>query len=168
MKTWKNAMVVILLACTLALSGLASAEEMMAKKFNYSGIETMLKDGTELVPLRQIAESLGFKVIWNGEARSVTLTKMMMEDQKMEDKDLMEEKTMKENMMALENTFVIQIDSKTIKVGMIDGMLMFAPTILNDMTYVPKELIDTYLVKESNTYKLASIPRNKWFGVIFL
>lgn len=147
MKTWKNAMVVILLACTLALSGLASAEEMMAKKFNYSGIETMLKDGTELVPLRQIAESLGFKVIWNGEARSVTLTKMMMEDQKMEDKDLMEEKTMKENMMALENTFVIQIDSKTIKVGMIDGMLMFAPTILNDMTYVPKELIDTYLVK---------------------
>ena len=147
MKTWKNAMVVTLLACTLALPGLASAEEMMAKKFNYSGIETMLKDGTELVSLRQIAESLGFKVIWNGEARSVTLTKMMMEDQKMEDKDLMEEKTMKENMMALENTFVIQIDSKTIKVGMIDGMLMFAPTILNDMTYVPKELIDTYLVK---------------------
>lgn len=142
MKRWEKAMVISLIACTLALPGLASAEEMMAKKFNYSGIETMMKDGTELVPLREIAESLGFKVTWNGETRSVTLTKMMMEDSGM-----MEDKTMKENMMVMGNTFVIQIDSKTIKVGMVDDMLMFAPTILNDMTYVPKELVDTFLLK---------------------
>lgn len=153
MITWKKAMVVTLVACTLALPGLASAEGMMAKKFNYSGIETMMKDGTELVPLREIAESLGFKVTWNGEARSVTLTKIMLEDKgmmddiKMEDKGMMEDKTMKENMMTMETTFVIRIDSKTIKVGMMDDMLMFAPTILNDMTYVPKELVDTYLMK---------------------
>ncbi|KRE45791.1 copper amine oxidase N-terminal domain-containing protein [Paenibacillus sp. Soil724D2] len=142
MKTWKKAMVVSLAACTLALPGLASAEEMSAKKFNYSGIEMMMKEGTEFVPLRQIAESLGFKVTWNGEARSVTLMKMMMED-----KGRMEDKTMKENMMEMGNTFVIQIDSKVIKVGMMDNMLMSEPTILNDMTYVPKELVDIYLVK---------------------
>lgn len=146
-------MVVSLIACTLALPGLASADEMAAKKFNYSGIEMMKKDGMELVPLREIAESLGFKVIWNGEARSVTLTKMMMEDKgtmddkKMDDKSVMEDKTMNESMMKMGTTFMIQIDSKVIKVGMMDDMLMFAPIILNDMTYVPKELIDSYLIK---------------------
>jgi hypothetical protein len=147
MKTWKKAMVVSLVVCTLALPGMASAEEMMAKKFNYSGIETMMKDGTELVPLREIAESLGFKVTWNGESRSVILTKMMMEDKGMMDDKKMEDKTKNESMMKMGNTFVIQIDSKTIKVGMMEDMLMFAPTILNDMTYVPKELVDTYLIK---------------------
>ncbi|MCY9669167.1 copper amine oxidase N-terminal domain-containing protein [Paenibacillus alginolyticus] len=147
MKRWKKAMVVSLVACTLALPGLASAEEMMAKKFNYSGIETMMKDGTELVPLREIAESLGFKVTWNGENRSVTLTKMMMEDKEMMDDKKMEDKTKNESMMKMGNTFVIQIDNKAIKVDMMDEMLMFAPTILNDKTYVPKELVDTYLIK---------------------
>ncbi|NOU75261.1 hypothetical protein GC098_28380 [Paenibacillus sp. LMG 31458] len=147
MKRWKKAMVVSLVACTLALPGLASAEEMMAKKFNYSGIETMMKDGTELVPLREIAESLGFKVTWNGENRSVTLTKMMMEDKGMMDDKKMEDKTKNESMMKMGNTFVIQIDNKAIKVDMMDEMLMFAPTILNDKTYVPKELVDTYLIK---------------------
>ncbi|WP_261304501.1 copper amine oxidase N-terminal domain-containing protein [Paenibacillus andongensis] len=141
MKRWKKAMVVSLVACTLALPGLASAEEMMAKKFNYSGIETMMKDGTELVPLREIAESLGFKVTWDGETRSVTLMKSMTED-----KGMMDDKTMKD-MVTMGNTFVIQIDSKTIKAGMMDNVLMVAPTILNDKTYVPKELVDTYLVK---------------------
>lgn len=147
MKTWKKAMVASLVICTLVLPGMASAEEMMVKKFNYSGIETMMKDGTELVPLREIAESLGFKVTWNGESRSVILTKMMMEDKGMMDDKKMEDKTKNESMMKMGNMFVIQIDSKTIKVGMMEDMLMFAPTILNDMTYVPKELVDTYLIK---------------------
>jgi hypothetical protein len=152
MKTWKKAMVITLAACILSIPILASAEEMMMKKFDYSTVTTMTKDGTELAPLRQIAESLGFKVTWNEGARSVTLTKMMMEDNgmmddnKKDDKAMMDDKTMKDNMMA-GNTFVLQIDNKSIKVGGTDDMLMFAPSIINDMTYVPKAFIDTYLVK---------------------
>lgn len=148
MKTWKKAMVITLAACILSLPSLAGAEEMMMKKFDYSTVSTMTKDGTELAPLRQIAESLGFKVSWNEGARSVTLTKMMMEDKgmmddnKKDDKAMMDDKTMMAG-----NTFVLQIDNKSIKVGGTDDMLMFAPSIINDMTYVPKAFIDTYLVK---------------------
>ncbi|BFT69474.1 stalk domain-containing protein [Paenibacillus sp. P36] len=152
MKTWKKAMVITLAACILSIPSLASAEEMMMKKFDYSTVNTMTKDGTELAPLRQIAESLGFKVTWNEGARSVTLTKMMMEDKgmmddkKKDDKAMMDDKTMKDNMM-VGNTFVLQIDNKSVKVGDTDDMLMYAPSIINDMTYVPKTFIDTYLVK---------------------
>ncbi|WP_240421781.1 copper amine oxidase N-terminal domain-containing protein [Paenibacillus periandrae] len=136
MKTWKKTMVISLAACTLAIPSFASAEAMMMKKYDYSTVTTMMKDGAELAPLRQIAESLGFKVTWNGEPRSITLTKVMMEG-----------KGMMNNMMARGDTFVLQIDSKTIKVGGMDEMLMSAPSIIDDMTYVPKAFIDTYLVK---------------------
>ncbi|OPH56138.1 hypothetical protein BC351_28620 [Paenibacillus ferrarius] len=134
MKTWKKIITVTVAACTLALPTLASAEEKMMSKFDYSGVQSITKDGTQLVPLRQIAESLGFKVTWNGESRSVTLMKstMMMEDKS---KDM-------------GTGFMIRIDSTTIKAGDMDNMLMTAPMIVNDMTYVPKEFVDTYLLKE--------------------
>ena len=65
----------------------------MAKKYDYTGIQTMMKDGTELVPLRQIAESLGFKVTWQAETSSIVLAKMMMEDKgMMDDKSMMEKR----------------------------------------------------------------------------
>lgn len=158
MKKWKKGIVITLAACTLAIQSLASAEEMMMKKFDYSTVTTMVMDGTELVPLRQIAESLGFKVTWDNETRSIMLTKMMMEDKgmmedkkmddkKMDDKSMMEDKTMKDNMMAMNNSFILQIDSKNIKVAGMEDMLMYAPSIINDMTYVPKAFIDTYLLK---------------------
>ncbi|MEC0230639.1 copper amine oxidase N-terminal domain-containing protein [Paenibacillus alba] len=134
MKTWKKVITVTVVACTLALPTLASAEEMMKSKFDYSGVQTITQDGTQLVPLRQVAESLGFKVTWNGENRSVTLMKssMMMEDKSMD----------------MGTGYTIRIDSKTFKAGDMDNMLMTAPMIVNDMTYVPKEFVDTYLVKE--------------------
>ncbi|MBA2939783.1 copper amine oxidase N-terminal domain-containing protein [Paenibacillus sp. CGMCC 1.16610] len=141
MKTWKKGIVITLAACILSIPSMAGAEEMMMKKFDYSTVTTMKKDGTELAPLRQIAESLGFKVTWDEETRSVTLTKMMMED-----KAKIDDKTMKDNMMS-GNAIVLQIDSKSFKVGNTDDMLMYAPSIINDMTYVPKAFIDTYLVK---------------------
>jgi hypothetical protein len=145
MKPWKKVIAVTIVACTLSLPSLVSADEMMMPKFNYSGVETITKDGSELAPLRQIAESLGFKVTWNGENRSVTLTKpmmMMMDDKKMEDK------TMKDKNIDMGIVYTIQIDSKTIQVGGMEGMLMVAPMIVNAMTYVPKEFVDTYLMKE--------------------
>lgn len=139
MRTWKKAMVTTLVACTLAIPGLASAEEMMMKKFDYSKVTMKKKDGVELAPLRQIAESLGYKVTWNGKARSVTLMKMMMED-----KTMMEDKAMMD--MTMEDTFVIHIDKKTIMVGGMNEMLMNAPAFVNGTVYVPKAFIDTYLL----------------------
>lgn len=145
---------VSLVACTLALPTLVSAEEMMMPKYDYSSVQTMTKDGLELVPLRQIAESLGFKVIWNGENRSITLLKLaMMDDKSMTNDKMMEDKTMSdknmmEKKMDMYPEYIIQIDSKNIRVGGMEEMLMVAPTILNEMTYISKEFVDTYLVKE--------------------
>ncbi|MBD0383583.1 copper amine oxidase N-terminal domain-containing protein [Paenibacillus sedimenti] len=149
MRTWKKMIAVTMVACTLALPGLANAEEMMMPKFNYSGIETMTKDGVELVPLRQVAETLGFKVTWNGEKRSVTLMKMkmMMDDKKMEDKK-MGDMTMKDDSMSMMDGIAIHIDSKTIMAGNMEAMLMYAPTIINDKTYVSKDFVDMYLNKD--------------------
>lgn len=149
MLSWKRALLVGIVACTLALPTLASADEMMAKKYDYTGIQTMMKDGTELVPLRQIAESLGFKVTWQAETSSIVLAKMMMEDKgMMDDKSMMEDKNMmKDKSMMTGSSIVIQIDSMTIKAEGMDGMLMYAPMLINSMTYVPKAFVDMYLLK---------------------
>ncbi|SDO82414.1 Copper amine oxidase N-terminal domain-containing protein [Paenibacillus sp. yr247] len=149
MKTWKKVMAVTMVACTLAFPTFVSADDMMMPKFNYSGVETITKDGNELAPLRQIAESLGFKVTWNDENRSVTLTKpKMIDDISMMDDKKTEDKTMKDKNMDMGTVITILIDSKTIKVGGMEDMLMVAPTIVTDKTYVPKEFVDTYLLKE--------------------
>ena len=34
-----------------------------------------LEDGTKMIPLREVAESLGFEVTWNGETKSIDLLK---------------------------------------------------------------------------------------------
>lgn len=160
MKSWKKVILTGIVVCTLALPTLASAEEMMAKQVDYSGIQTMIQNGTELVPLRQVAELLGFKVTWQDETRSIVLTKMMMGDmgtvgdKKMEDKSMMEDKSklddkaiMGDKSMMDGTTIVIQIDSMKMKSSGMDGILMYAPMLINSMTYVPKAFVDTYLLK---------------------
>ncbi|MDR6554194.1 stalk domain-containing protein [Paenibacillus qinlingensis] len=139
--SWRKALIVGGVVCTLALPTFASAEEMMAKSYDYSGIQTMMKDGTELVPLRQVAESLGFKVTWLDEAHSIVLAKMGDMGMK-DDKGKMEDKGMMKGQM-----FSIQIDSKMITVDGIEGMLMYTPMLIGSMTYVPKSFVDTYLLK---------------------
>lgn len=168
MKTWMKAIAVAVTASAIALPSLINAEEMMMPKFDYSGVTTITQEGKELAPLRIVAESLGFQVVWNDESRSVTLMKnMVMEDktmmednEKMEDKSMMEDKskmedkTMKDQpmmdkmMMDKNGMITIYIDNKTISVGDRKEMLMVAPTIVDDMTYVPKEFIDTYLLQQ--------------------
>ncbi|NOU99593.1 stalk domain-containing protein [Paenibacillus planticolens] len=156
MKKWmKKTIAVSMTVGTLALPSLTHAEEMMMPKFDYSGVETITKDGSELAPLRKIAESLGFQVTWNEMNRSITLMKsMMMDDKKMMDeKSNMQDKTMMDKNMDMGGAITIQIDSQTFLVGMKKEMLMVAPTIVNDMAYVPKEFIDTYLLKEMKMMK---------------
>ncbi|WP_171629285.1 stalk domain-containing protein [Paenibacillus plantarum] len=156
--SWRKAMIVGVAACTLALPTFASAEEMMAKSYDYTGIQKMMKDGTELVPLRQVAESLGFKVTWQDATHMIVLAKMgdkgMMEDKSkmgdkgmMEDKNKMDDKGMMEDKMMKGHTFSIQIDSKTIIVDGMEGMLMYTPMLIDSMTYVPKSFVEMYLLK---------------------
>lgn len=154
MRNWKKkAMAVPIMIGLLALPSLINAEEMMVPKYNYSSIETVTKDGNELAPLRKVAESLGFQVTWNDMTRTVTLMKSMEDKKTMEDNKTMEDKNMQDNTMMdkskdLGGTIRLQIDSKAISVGSMEEMLMVAPTIVNDMTYVPKVFIDTYLINK--------------------
>ncbi|OAS24395.1 hypothetical protein A8708_09270 [Paenibacillus oryzisoli] len=148
-KSWRNFLIVGVVACTLALPTFASAEEMMAKSYDYAGIQTMMKDGMELVPLRQVAESLGFKVTWQDDTHSIVLTTMdgkgMMEDKNMmDDKGMMEDK---DKSMMMGHTFHIQIDSKKITADGKEGMLTYSPMLIDSMTYVPKSFVEMYFLK---------------------
>lgn len=148
MRKWmKKAMAVTITVGTLALPSLINAEEMMMPKYDYSGVVTITKDGNELAPLRQIAESLGFQVTWNDMTRTVTLMKSMDDKKMMEDKNR-QDKMMTDKSMNMGGTIMLHIDSKTISVGNKEEMLMVTPTIVNDMTYVSKEFIDTYLLEK--------------------
>ncbi|MCY9660720.1 copper amine oxidase N-terminal domain-containing protein [Paenibacillus chondroitinus] len=154
MRNWKKkGMAVTMMVGMLALPNLINAEEMMVPKDNYSSIETVTIDGNELAPLRKVAESLGFQVTWNDMTRTVTLMKSMqdkktIEDKKMMDDKNMQDKTMMDKSMDMDGKIMLHIDSKAITVGSMEEMLMVAPTIVNDMTYVPKAFIDTYLLNK--------------------
>jgi hypothetical protein len=74
MKRWKVWVAASALSMVVAAgSGAASAEEMMAAKPDYSKVDVMMKDGMDWVPLRQVAEDMGYTVTWNETDRSVTL-----------------------------------------------------------------------------------------------
>lgn len=79
--------------------------------------------------------------------RTVTMMKSMEDKKTMEDKN-MQDNTMMDKSKDMGGTIRLQIDSKAISVGSMEEMLMVAPTIVNDMTYVPKAFIDTYLINK--------------------
>jgi hypothetical protein len=106
---------------------------------------------SDLVPLRQTAESLGYKVTWNDQERSVMLeapmgsgsmsdSKMMGDGKKVDDKKMMDN-----SMMMGGGTVKIVIDSKTFWHGGQSGMLDIAPLIVNEMTYVSRKFFETYV-----------------------
>ncbi|MGG1554466.1 stalk domain-containing protein [Paenibacillus ferrarius] len=210
MKNWKTMVFTGVVACTLALPALANADEMMNKiSYDYTGVTTMMKDGMELVPLRQVAESLGYQVSWMGETRSITLSKMLMDDKgmmqdksmmddkgmmqdksmmddkgmmqdksmmgdkgmmkdksmmddkgmmqdksMMDDKGMMQDKSMmddkgmmQDKSMADSKGIMLQIDSKTVQIGGMTEMVMYAPVLIDSTTYVTKAFVDMYLLK---------------------
>jgi hypothetical protein len=133
MKPWKKWTAVSVIAFSLVMPGFAHAEDMMMKTFNYTGVETVMKDGKDLAPLRQVAESLGYKVTWNDMDSSIALSKLpKMDDKKMD----------------TSYSVTIKIASKTIMVGTTEKMLDYAPTIIKDKTYVTKEFVDMYLLND--------------------
>jgi hypothetical protein len=141
METWKKWTAVTMLTFCLAVPGFVNAEEKMVPNFNYTGVETVMQDGMEQVPLRQVAETLGYKVIWNDLDRSITLAMAPKMDNKM-----MDDKKMEDKMMDMGYSVMLKIDSKTIMVGKMEKMLSYSPMIINDKTYVTKDFVDMYLV----------------------
>ncbi|MCD1259943.1 copper amine oxidase N-terminal domain-containing protein [Paenibacillus athensensis] len=164
---WLGTMTAVaVLAGALTLTGAASAQDMMPK-YDYSKVDVMMQNGMELVPLRQVAESLGFKVSWNGQNRSVTLGMgmgmgdgMMGDGMKdggmmgdegmgdgMKDGGMMGDDSMKDGMMnGKGRLLMIMIGSN---MATIDGKsveLDYAPMIMHDKTYVSKAFVDMYLL----------------------
>lgn len=140
-------MAVSLLAASLLVPGLASAAEMQMK-VDYSKFSVIEKDGETWVPLRQIANSLGYTVMWSKTA-GITLTKELMMEEMMEEmKDMeMKEMEMKEmEMMPKVYMITLMTGKKDFMVGMDKRMLMHAPMIMKNTTFVTKDFIEKYLV----------------------
>jgi hypothetical protein len=140
-----------LLALTLLTPGLAAADDMKAM-VDYSKVDIMKKDNMDIVPLRQLAETLGFNVTWNGMDRSITLTLGSMtgdtmDSSMMSDKNK-DDKKMDGDMKSTTYSITIKIDSKNAMVDMKDSMLTFAPIIINNKTYVSKDFIEMYLANQ--------------------
>ncbi|TVX99789.1 copper amine oxidase N-terminal domain-containing protein [Cohnella terricola] len=164
LKRW---MAVSALALTVAAPTVASANDagMMMKKIDYSKADVMKKNGMELVALRQIAESLGYSVMWNKMDMSVTLTSTMMMsdgdsgmmDNSMTDKGMMDNSMTDKGMMdsSMDNKYMVKvmIGSKTATVDMKKQMLNDAPVIMNNKTYVSTSFVEMYLAGNGKMMK---------------
>jgi hypothetical protein len=179
-------MAAAIVSSILVIPGAAGAAEMKGM-YDYSKVEIMQQNGMDLVPLRAVAESLGFSVKWNEQDRSVMLSKgnmgmenkmgdekkkmddgMMekgMTDKGMEDKGMMEKNMLEKRIedkgmtdkgmedkdttdksMTAEGSISIKIGSKTMMVDGMEKMVGYPAVIMNDKTYVAKDLIDNYLM----------------------
>lgn len=157
---WKvSMMAATVLIIFSSLTGMANAS-----------MDNMQMNGTELVPLREIAEKLGYSVAWNSEERSVTLTYMgmmrddtmmeddgmMQDDMMMEDDGMMRDDTMMEDdgmmrddmMMEESNmgmTIKVWIGLEMLTVDGKPGTLDTAPSIHRKRTYVSSSFVEKYL-----------------------
>ncbi len=150
MKKWKIILVAALLTMLIAIPTMANAEEM--EMMDYYKDAIMVKQGMkEYVQLKQMAESLGYELMWNGMERSITITykgmaeDMMMDDKKMDDK-MADDKMMDDPMMSMYKIKIV-IGSKMIMVNDEKKTLMVAPIIKSGRTLVTKDFIDTYMIE---------------------
>ncbi|RTE11313.1 stalk domain-containing protein [Paenibacillus whitsoniae] len=147
MKNWRTMLMTGVVACTLALPALANADEMMNKNsYDYTGVTTMMKDGMELVPLRQVAESLGYQVWWMGETRSITLSKTMMDDKgMMQDKSMMDDKGMMKDKTMMDDKGMMQDKSMMGDKGMMqDKSMMDSKGMMEDKSMMQdKSMVDS-------------------------
>lgn len=145
---------VSVLAAAIMVPSLASAAEMKTM-VDYSKVAVVMKDGQSLVPLRQVAESLGYQVTWTKSAIVLTKNVMMpsMESMKgnMEDKsdkndmNEMADKNDMKDMKTMPYKVSIMLGSKNIWVGMDKKMLTYAPISIKNKAYVTKECVEMYL-----------------------
>ncbi|RED55108.1 stalk domain-containing protein [Cohnella lupini] len=149
-KTMKT-VAVSLVAAAIMIPGFASAADMMTK-VDYSKFNVVQKNGESWVPLRQIAQSLGYSVHWS-KMDGIMLTKKMM-DEMMPEKDMMDDMDMKNDMDTMGDmdkipkmySIVIKPGQKEFMIGMDKMMMMKAPMLIKNTTYVSKEFVETYLL----------------------
>ncbi|MGN7764392.1 stalk domain-containing protein [Paenibacillus sp. 22594] len=103
----------------------------------------MMMNDMAYVPLRLLAETLGYTLTWNGADQSITMTYMGMKqsmdmDMSMTDKT---NETMNDSYMVK-----VMLNSKDIMIGMDKKMLAHAPMSMGGITYVTKEFINMYLL----------------------
>lgn len=132
MNKWTMGIATAIIGSVIAASGAASAAESMQPKYDYSQMEMMQHNGAELVPLRKIAESLGYQVTWNNEDRTIRLMKggmpPQMGSQEMMQKDMTgmgSQEMMQKDMMAagMDSKEMGQMGSKDMAEGMTGGMM---------------------------------------------
>ncbi|WP_054939538.1 stalk domain-containing protein [Paenibacillus ihuae] len=101
----------------------------------------MMMNGMAYVPLRLLAETLGYTLTWNGADQSITMTYMGMTqsmDMDMADKT---NETMNDRYMVK-----VMLNSKDVMIGMDKRMLAHAPMNMGGITYVTKEFVNMYLL----------------------
>ncbi|WP_199614581.1 stalk domain-containing protein [Paenibacillus alkalitolerans] len=132
-----------MLSLALVVPGVAAAEDMKGMKMqvDYSKVDVMMKNGMELVPLRTIAESLGYTVMWNGDERSISLMYAVMKDDKMMDDKMMDDKMMDNK----DYTVKFSVNSDKFMAGMMEKMFSYKPVVMNGTTYVTKDFVEMYL-----------------------
>ncbi|MFD1776953.1 copper amine oxidase N-terminal domain-containing protein [Paenibacillus rhizophilus] len=162
MNPMKKAAAVSTLSIVLLLPGIAQADTMKPmdsgrnsskapnmmmeqNKMMGTGNQTdmMMMNGIAYVPLRLLAETLGYMIMWNGDDQSITLTYMGMDMGMGMDMDMSDnpDQAMKDMY-----TVKVMLDSKDIMVGMDKKMLAHAPIRMNGKTYVTKDFISMYLL----------------------
>ncbi|XEC95881.1 stalk domain-containing protein [Paenibacillus tarimensis] len=100
MKKIQKIAAVSVLTFTLLAPGFAAAETSKdMAMIDYSKVRVIQMNGMELVPVREMAKSLGYSVKWNQREKSVTLTYSMMMKDKMTEDGMMEDGMMKDKMM---------------------------------------------------------------------
>ncbi len=134
-----------LLAAVMLVPGFASAADMKAK-VDYSGVVVMQKGGQDWVPLRQIAKSLGYEVMWDKMGKVTLTEKMMMEP--MSEMEAKDGESMNMNEMKPQPYMVsIMIGKKEFMVGMDKMTFAYAPIVMKNTTYVTKSFVEKYLLK---------------------
>jgi|GEM_PF-2504102 len=127
MNKWTMGIATAIIGSVIAASGAASAAESMQAKYDYSQIEMMQHNGAELVPLRKIAESLGYQVTWNNEDRTIRLMKggmpQQMGSQEMMQKDMTAAGMDSKEMGQMGGKDMGQMGSEDMAEGMTGGMM---------------------------------------------
>ncbi|MFH5181524.1 stalk domain-containing protein [Paenibacillus sp. TAB 01] len=127
MNKWTMGIATAIIGSVIAASGAASAAESMQPKYDYSQMEMMQHNGAELVPLRKIAESLGYQVTWNNDDRTIRLMKgrmpQQMGSQEMMQKDMTAAGTGSKEMGQMDSKDMGQMGSKDMAEGMTGGMM---------------------------------------------
>jgi hypothetical protein len=153
-----------------AMNGTMSTTMDQGMKMDSADMPGMMMESMDYVPLRQFADALGYKVMWNAADRSITMTFIGMNmDMGMGNKgmgmSMGTDKSMNMNMdvnmdssmgmtgdmetdmgMASMYTVKVFLDSKDIYIGMEKQMLAHAPVVMNGKACVTKDFIAKYLL----------------------